>query len=172
MSAKRVRISELDFRDRLRAQFTDHVRFVRIEQPLRRTVHDRDFSLGIKADNTCTNACEHRFGKAATFVDLVTRANEIHVLRAQLGRHFVKALAEIGEVAFGLAHRYLNVKIARGNKIGGSDQSTNWCDETVGECEANPSGRQQKNNCKQCVARAKQKMKRRPVRDQQLVSRA
>ena len=71
------------------------------DQALGGAVEDADAAVGIDADDAGAGAGQHRFGEAAAAVDQVAGAHDVVALGAQLLRHLVEGLAELGEVAFG-----------------------------------------------------------------------
>ena len=73
----------------------------------------------------------------------VARAHDIVVLRAQLLRHVVEGLAELGEIALGAAHRHLDMQVAGRHDIGGADQPADRGHQPVGEIEPDPGRGQQ-----------------------------
>ena len=108
------------------------------DQPLGRAVEDRHAALAVDADDAGRGAGQHRFGEAAAAVDQVARAHDVVALRAQLGGHAIEGLAELGEIAFRLAHRHAHIEIAGGHDIGGADQAADGRDQHVGEIEPDP----------------------------------
>ena len=112
------------------------------DQPLGGAIEDGDAAIGIDADDAGAGAGQHRFGEASPAIDLVARAHDVVVLRAQLVRHLVEGLAELGEIAFRSADRHLNVQIAGRDHVGGADQAPDRGDQPVGEIEPDPGGRQ------------------------------
>ena len=65
------------------------------------------------------------------------------MLAAQLRGHLVEGLAEMGEVAFGLPHRHLDVEVAGRDLVGGVDEPPDRRDEPVREIQAEPDRREQ-----------------------------
>ena len=64
-------------------------------------------------------------------------------LGAQLLRHLVEGFAELGEVAFGAAHRHLHMEIAGRDDIGGADQPPDRRHQPIGEIQPDPRRGQQ-----------------------------
>ena len=86
---------------------------------------------------------QHRLGEAAAAVDDVARAHDVVALRAQLVRHAVEGLAEMGEIALRLAHRHAHIEVAGRHGVGGADQAADRRHQPVGEVEPDPHRRQQ-----------------------------
>ena len=74
---------------------------------------------------------------------MIARAHQVVALGAQLLRHLVEGLAELGEVALPAPHRHLHIEIAGRNQIGGADQAADRRDQPVREIEPDPHRRQQ-----------------------------
>ena len=113
------------------------------DQLLGRAVEDADPAVGVDADDAGARAREHRFGETAAAVDLIARAHQVVALRAQLLRHLVEGLAELGEVALPAPHRHLHIEIAGRNQIGGADQAADRRDQPVREVKPDPYRREQ-----------------------------
>src|SRR5262249_56786711 len=89
----------------------------RPDQALGRAVDDADMPLGICADHAGARPREYRLGEAAAAVDEVAGPHDVVALGAQLLRHLVESLAELGEVALALPHRDLDIEIAGRHEI-------------------------------------------------------
>ena len=113
------------------------------EKRLGGRVDDRDDAAPVEADHGGRNPGEHGFGEAAPAVDEVGRGGQAVVLAAQLRGHLVEGLAEMGEVALGLAHRHLGVEVAARDLVGGMDEAPDRRDEPVGEIQPEPDRREQ-----------------------------
>ena len=129
-------------RDR-RQRLAEDVALDAADQPLRRAVENGNPAVGIDADDAGAGAGKHGFGESPPAVDEIARANDVVMLRAQLLRHLVEGLAQLGEIAFGAAHRHLNIEIAGRDHVGGADQTADRRDQPVGEIQPDPGRRQQ-----------------------------
>ena len=121
----------------------EHLAFRAPDQLLGRAIEDGDAAVGIDADDAGAGAGQHRFGESPAAVDQIARAHDVVVLRAQLLRHLVEGLAELGEVAFRAADRHLDVQIAGRDDVGGADQAADRRDQPVGEIQPDPGRGQQ-----------------------------
>ena len=79
---------------------------------------------------------QHRFDEAAAAVDQVAGADQLVALGAQLLRHLVEGLAELGEIAFRLVHRHLDVQIAGRDDVGGAHQPADRRHQPIGEIQS------------------------------------
>ena len=113
------------------------------EQRLGRRVDDGDHAARIEADHAGRDAGQDRLREAPAPVDEVARGGQAVVLAAQLGRHLVEGLAEMGEVALRPPNRHLDVEIAGRDLVGRVDQAADRRDEPVGEVEAEPDRREE-----------------------------
>ena len=126
-----------------RERLAEDVALDAADQPLRRAVENGNPAVGIDADDAGAGSRKHGFGESPPAVDEIAGANDVVMLRAQLLRHLVESLAQLGEIAFRPAHRHLNVEIAGGDHVGGADQAADRRDQPVGEIQPDPCGRQQ-----------------------------
>ena len=97
----------------------------------------------VDADDAGARARQHRFGKPPAAVDQVARAHDVVALGAQLLRHLVEGLAELGEIAFGAPGRHLDVEIAGRDDLRGADQAADRRNQIIGEIEPDPHRREQ-----------------------------
>ena len=133
----------LELRRDLVERAPERVGLAAADELLGGAVEDADAALAVDADDAGAGAGEHRLGEAAAAVDHVAGAHDVVALGAQLLRHLVEGLAELGEIAFRAAHRHLDVQIAGRDDVGGADQPPDRRHQAVGEVEADPHRRQQ-----------------------------
>ena len=100
------------------------------------TVEDADAARIIHADDAGARRGQHRLDEAAAAVDEVAGVDELVALAAQLLRHLVEGLTELGEVAFRLVHGHFHMEIAGRDRLGRVHQPPDRRDQRVGEVEA------------------------------------
>src|ERR1700722_20852317 len=87
-----------------------------------RPVEDAYAPRGVDADDAGAGRRQYRLDEPAAAVDQFAGVDEVVALGPQLLRHLVESLAELGEIALRLVHRYLHVQIAGRDDIGRGDQ--------------------------------------------------
>src|SRR5215467_5464329 len=96
---------------------SERLSFARPNQFFSRAIEDADTPVCIHADNASAGSRQHRFGETTPAIDKIARSHDVVALGAQFLGHLVEGCAELGQVSFRPAHRYLNVQIAGEYKI-------------------------------------------------------
>ena len=133
-----------DLRHHIRQRLADEFLGREPQRPLRARIGDGDDAVGIDAEHARRDPREHGLGEAAAPVDQVVGRPQAVVLAAQLLRHGVEALAEMGEIAVRFPRRHAGVEVAGGDLVGGVDEPADRGDEAVGEVQPEPHRREQR----------------------------
>ncbi len=119
---------------------TQRLRFGVPDQLFGGAVENADAARGINADDAGARRRQHRLDEAAAAVDQVAGVDQFVALGAQLLRHLVEGLAELGEIALRLVHRHLHMQIAGRHDIGRAHQPPDRRNQPIGEIQADQNG--------------------------------